>query len=548
MPRIAARMPSVAPDRGSPASLPATPEHPCAERAASLLVRRYLLILVALVVALGGVAVLAVIRSADARPRPPGRPRGRPRSEARAGTRADSGGPRPLDRDHRGARQQDRRRASPRSASRATTRSRSTLPGVHDTARAARLIGQTAQLEFYDLQGDALSPRSARRARSSPRPRSFRSCPASRSSPRRGRRPPGTSTARRRSASPGRPTRGRRSCASSPAARLPRARSSTRSRKGGRSSPAARRPALSRRRRSEPGVLLPLQVPAEQRRGAGPGAHRRGPERQRHAADFGQNNQPIVTLEFTDEGGDKFHEITRELASAAARRRISPGTSDEENFNQSFAIVLDGEIRSFPSIDFTDLPDGISGGQARSSRLDYLEEAEDLALVLQTGALPVEFVQVERSDISATLGEDSLREAIIAGIGGLIAVALFLLIFYRFLGVIAIIGLAIYGVLLYGAILIFDVTLTLPGFAGLILTIGVAADANIVIFERIKEEVRAGKSVRAAIAERLPQGLQHDHRRERRDDDHRVRPLRRRDGGRQGLRPHAPRSERSSRW
>ena len=88
----------------------------------------------------------------------------------------------------------------------------------------------------------------------------------------------------------------------------------------------------------------------------------------------------------------------------------------------------------------------------------------------------------------------------IAGIGGLLAVALFLLIFYRFLGLIAIIGLGIYGVLLYGAILIFNVTLTLPGFAGLILTIGVAADANIVIFERIKEEVRAGKSVRAAIA------------------------------------------------
>jgi SecD/SecF fusion protein len=120
--------------------------------------------------------------------------------------------------------------------------------------------------------------------------------------------------------------------------------------------------------------------------------------------------------------------------------------------------------------------------------------------VLQTGALPVEFVQLQREDISATLGEDSLREALIAAIVGLAAVALFLLLFYRFLGVIAIIGLGIYGVFLYGAILIFDVKLTLPGFAGLILTIGVAADANIVIFERIKEEVRAGKSVRAAIA------------------------------------------------
>ena len=109
-------------------------------------------------------------------------------------------------------------------------------------------------------------------------------------------------------------------------------------------------------------------------------------------------------------------------------------------------------------------------------------------------------MQVDRTQISATLGEDSLRQALIAGIGGLIAVAIFLLVFYRFLGVVAIIGLAIYGVFLYGAILLFNVTMTLPGIAGIILTIGVAADANIVIFERIKEEVRAGKSVRAAIA------------------------------------------------
>ena len=127
--------------------------------------------------------------------------------------------------------------------------------------------------------------------------------------------------------------------------------------------------------------------------------------------------------------------------------------------------------------------------------------------MLQTGALPLKFVQVERTDISATLGEDSLRQAIIAGIGGLAAVALFLLIFYRFLGLVAMIGLAIYGVLLYGALLIFNVTLTLPGFAGLILTIGVAADANIVIFERIKEEVRAGKSVRAAIGAGYKKGF-----------------------------------------
>jgi SecD/SecF fusion protein len=222
--------------------------------------------------------------------------------------------------------------------------------------------------------------------------------------------------------------------------------------------------------------------------------------------DFGQNGEPIVLLEFTDAGGDKFHRITRELAQRGALEAATAGVTgrgpEARQFAQSFAIVLDSQIRSFPVIDFTDpsLADGIAGGRAQITGLDSLREAQDLALVLQTGALPVEFVQVERTEISATLGEDSLREALIAGIGGLLAVVLFLILFYRFLGVVAVLGLLFYGVLLYGAILAFNVTMTLPGVAGIILTIGVAADANIVIFERIKEEVRAGKSVRAGIA------------------------------------------------
>ena len=209
-----------------------------------------------------------------------------------------------------------------------------------------------------------------------------------------------------------------------------------------------------------------------------------------------QSGQPIVTLQFTGSGGDKFHEITRELAQRGRFRSQQFGG----NQFQSFAIVLDDEIRSFPYIDYNDNPDGIAGGSAFIQGLDSLQEAKDLALVLQTGALPLEFTQVQRTDISATLGVASLRQALIAAIGGLAAVAFFLLLFYRFLGLVAVLGLAIYGVLLYGAILLFHVTLTLPGFAGLILTIGVAADANVVIFERIKEEVSAGKSVRAAIA------------------------------------------------
>jgi SecD/SecF fusion protein len=214
-------------------------------------------------------------------------------------------------------------------------------------------------------------------------------------------------------------------------------------------------------------------------------------------ADFDQSGEQIVTLQFTGEGRDKFHDITRELAQRG-EIRTNELASPEPIF-QHFAIVLDDEIRSFPYIDFIQNPDGISSQQAQITGLSSQQEAEDLALVLQTGALPLKFEQVALTDVSATLGKDSLNEAVVAAIGGLVAVAIFLLLVYRFLGLVAIAGLAVYGAFLYGAILLFNVTMTLPGFAGLILTIGVAADANIVIFERIKEEVRFGKSVRAAI-------------------------------------------------
>ena len=145
--------------------------------------------------------------------------------------------------------------------------------------------------------------------------------------------------------------------------------------------------------------------------------------------------------------------------------------------------------------------------RAQITGLESFQEAKEIALVLQTGALPVKFETLDRTDISATLGKDSLAEAQRAAIGGLILVAIFLLIIYRFLGLVAVAGLAIYAALLYATILLFNVTLTLPGFAGLVLTFGVAADANIVIFERIKEEVRAGRSVRAAIAQGYKKGF-----------------------------------------
>ena len=215
-------------------------------------------------------------------------------------------------------------------------------------------------------------------------------------------------------------------------------------------------------------------------------------------------------MQFTGKGKKVFHEITRREAQRGSL--ACQGASSQQDIQrcaQHFAIVLDRQIESVPYIDFKQNPDGIPGDNGAQIDLGggSLGDAKKLALVLQTGALPVTFTTAERTDVSATLGKDSLNQAKKAAIVGLLVVALFLLLLYRFLGLVAVIGLGIYAAFLYAAILLFNVTLTLPGFAGLILTIGVAADANVVMFERIKEEVRAGKSVRAAIAAGYSKGF-----------------------------------------
>jgi SecD/SecF fusion protein len=224
-----------------------------------------------------------------------------------------------------------------------------------------------------------------------------------------------------------------------------------------------------------------------------------------------RTGEPIVTMQFTDSGGDKFADITKELAERGRQLANRNGWTSQEQRQlafQQFAIVLDDVIQSAPVIDFVENPNGIpAGGGAQITGIGGIQEAEDLELVLQTGALPVRFTVAEQTDVSATLGKDSLRQALIAAIAGLILVAVFLLVFYRFLGLVAVIGLALYAVFMYAAILVFNVTLSLPGFAGMILAIGVAADANIVIFERIKEESAAGRSVRAAIGSGYTKGL-----------------------------------------
>jgi SecD/SecF fusion protein len=225
---------------------------------------------------------------------------------------------------------------------------------------------------------------------------------------------------------------------------------------------------------------------------------------------------PQVNLDFSGHGGKAFQAITkaeydRGLALAGLHGQANNTDPNViQQYAQHNAIVLDGELKSLPYIDYTDnsLSLGIPPGNgAQISNMGSNAEASKLALVLQSGSLPYKFQRLSESDVSATLGKSSLHQAILAAIAGLLIVAIFLLVLYRFLGLVAVAGLAIYGLLYYAAILLFNVTLTLPGFAGLILTIGVAADANVVVFERIKEEVRSGKSVRSAISAGYSKGF-----------------------------------------
>ena len=227
-------------------------------------------------------------------------------------------------------------------------------------------------------------------------------------------------------------------------------------------------------------------------------------------ADFGSSGLPVVLLQFTGHGSKEFGKITKAEAQRGSTKYDLAGKQGNYlNYVQHFAIVLDGQLQSTPYIDFVRNPDGIPGPNAEidMGQGGTFNDAKNLALVLQTGALPYNFQQIARTDVSATLGKSSLTQAWHAALVGLVVVAILLLILYRFLGLVAVFGLAIYAILYYAAILLFNVTLTLPGFAGMILTIGVAADANVVVFERIKEEVRAGKSVRAAIAAGYQKGF-----------------------------------------
>jgi preprotein translocase subunit SecD len=189
-----------------------------------------------------------------------------------------------------------------------------------------------------------------------------------------------------------------------------------------------------------------------------------------------QFNEPYVSIEFDREGAQRFERIT------------------SENVGKRLAIVLDDTIYSAPAI-----RERISGGKAQITGSFTVEEARDLAIVLRAGALPAPVRVEENRTIGPSLGQDSIRQGITAGIIGSLLVVLFMVVYYRLSGVIANVAMVLNVLMLLAGLGYFRATLTLPGIAGIVLTVGMAVDANVLIFERIREESRTGKPPRAAI-------------------------------------------------
>jgi SecD/SecF fusion protein len=220
----------------------------------------------------------------------------------------------------------------------------------------------------------------------------------------------------------------------------------------------------------------------------------------------GGTGAPNVTFEFTSHGKSVFQRVTKEIAERGQAAQL-PGVG-KEAAQQHFAVVLDGQLITTPSIDYTKYPEGIDANTGSQISGGFtISSAQELAQELQSGALPIKLELISNSQVSATLGKTALNQGLIAMLAGFAIVCLFLLLFYRVLGAIAVGGLVIYGIYFFALIKLIPITLTLPGIAGLILTIGVAADANIVIFERVKEEIRGGRSIISGIATGYKRGF-----------------------------------------
>ncbi|HWG07664.1 MAG TPA: protein translocase subunit SecD [Solirubrobacteraceae bacterium] len=235
------------------------------------------------------------------------------------------------------------------------------------------------------------------------------------------------------------------------------------------------------------------------------GAEIRNP-RQSFDEGAGGTGAPNVTFEFTGHGKSVFQDVTKEVAHRGQEAQL-PGVGKEAAL-QHFAVVLDDQLITTPSIDYTKYPEGIDANTGSQISGGFtISSAQELAQQLQSGALPIKLELISNSQVSATLGKTALNQGLIAGLVGFGIVCLFLLLFYRVLGAIAIAGLVIYAIYFFALVKLIPITLTLPGIAGYILTIGVAADANIVIFERVKEEIRGGRSVISGIATGYKRGF-----------------------------------------
>lgn len=190
----------------------------------------------------------------------------------------------------------------------------------------------------------------------------------------------------------------------------------------------------------------------------------------------GSGSQAVVGLEFTDEGGAKFADLTA------------------RNIGRPISILLDGEVLTSPVVQ-----EAITGGKAQISGSRNMEEAEHLAILLRSGSLPVKIEVMENRTVGPTLGQDSKEKSVVAFSIAIIGIFAFMLLFYRIPGVVADIALLLYVMLLLLIMRYLDATLTLPGIAGIILSIAMAIDANVLIFEHFKEEVADGKTLRSAM-------------------------------------------------
>jgi preprotein translocase subunit SecD len=189
-----------------------------------------------------------------------------------------------------------------------------------------------------------------------------------------------------------------------------------------------------------------------------------------------QNNLPAVGFSLNQDGARRFGQLT------------------EQNINRQLAIILDNRVFSAPVIQSRITDEGQITGSFTQ------QEAQDLSLVLRSGALPAPMDFLEERTVGPSLGADSIRAGVTAAVGGLTLVMLFMLFYYRLAGLNALTSIVANLVILLGMMAYLGATMTLPGFAGFILTIGIGVDSNVLIFERIKEELATGKPVRAAVA------------------------------------------------